>query len=203
MKTLNSITFSTILLFFILLAHQGQAQSDYILNRDGSKVMGEVKNYNLKQVKFVPAGEKKAKKYNTEQVNELYKAGHGTFRALSLKEDKKRVFLHVLEDGKIKLYEFLVKGYVQGAPMYNGLGFSNMGAGYSYKNQRWYAQKEGSKLVDVKSNGIWGSRKDRKDAFSNLIADNPQVTKRYLEKDKFTFDFVMSLVVEYNKKAAE
>ena len=200
MKIFNSSKSIRIFFFFsMLFAGHVMAQTDYIIKKDGAKTMDEVESYTVSKVKFIPVGEKKAQKYDAEQVNELYKAGHGTFRAILLNNDTRRTFLHVLEDGKIKLYEYMVSGRVQGAPMYNGSGFSGIGGGYSYTKQRWYAQKDGAELVEVKSNGIWGSRKGRKDAFSMLIADNNHVTQRYKNEDKFTFDFVRSLVVEYNK----
>ncbi|WP_448633265.1 hypothetical protein [Pedobacter panaciterrae] len=64
--------------------------------------------------------------------------------------------------------------------------------------QYWYAQKDNGELVEVKSNQMWGSRKTRKDNFSTLIADNPRILDRYIKEDKFTFDFVRSLIEEYN-----
>ncbi|TKC06962.1 hypothetical protein [Pedobacter frigoris] len=195
MKQLHSITFA-FLIFLSLIAIRTSAQTDYVISNDGTKTMGEVKKYNVKSLKFVPAGQKKAVKYNPEQVNEFYKAGDGTFRSIALNTNN-RPFLHVLEDGKIKLYEYLVNG--QTGPTFNGTG-GFMSPGYSYSKQRWYAQKNGGDLVEVKSNGIWGSRKDRKNAFSDLISDNEHVLQRYKNEDKFTFDFVRSLVVEYNGK---
>lgn len=199
MKIFNSITF-VFLVFFSLITLQASAQTDYVISKDGIKTMGEVRNYQVKRVRFKPVGEKKAKTYNPDKVNEFYKAGHGTFRAITLNNDKRPTFLHVLEDGKIKLYEYLVSGRTYGGPTYYGGNMSGFSNGYSYSKQRWYAQKDGSELAEVKSNSIWGSRKNRKDAFSNLIGDNDHVLQRYKDEDKFTFDFIRSLVVEYNSK---
>jgi len=195
---IHSLAFLT---FLFLLVSTGSvvAQTDYVITKDGIKTMGEVKNYSVKKVKFVPVGTKKAQKYNPEQINEMYKAGHGTFRSLSMDKGKRPTFLHVLEDGKIQLYEYLVTSRVQGAPMYNGSNFSSMGTSYNMTSQRWFAQKQGTALIEVKTNSIWGSRKDRKDALSSLIGDNEHVMQRYKTEDRFSFDFVRSLIVEYNK----
>lgn len=177
------------------------AQTDYIINNDNAKIMGEVKSHNVDKVKFIPAGEKKVQKFNAEQLKEVYQAGHGVYRSIVREEGGSPSFLQVLEDGKIKLYEY----YQAGSTMYSapmaggGMGF----VGGSGPKKRWYAQKDGGAVADIKSNGIWGSRKDRKDNFLNMIKDNPHVAERYAKADKFSFDFVRSLIVEYNDLKAK
>lgn len=199
MKTFNHRLLASI--FFLFLLTSGidtNAQTDYIINNEGVKVMGEVKNHNVDKVKFIAVGEKKADKYKPEDIKEAYKAGHGVFRSLILPGDKSASFLQLLEDGKIKLYEFFKNGYTTtyGAPVsYGGTGTY---MGRSTPTRYWYAQKEGGELVEIKSNQIWGSRKGRKDNFSKLINDNQHILDRYQTADKFTFDFIRSLIVEYN-----
>jgi hypothetical protein len=194
----HTLVFLFSLLLFLMFKLDVQAQSDYIINNDGNKVMGEVKNHNVDKVKFLPAGEKKAQKFKPEDIKEAFKAGHGIFQSQNLPNGKGRFFVQLLEDGKIKLYEFFKNGYTTtyGAPVaYGGTGT------FSYGNnptRYWYANKEGGDLVEVKSNQIWGSRKNRKDNFSALINDNQHVADRYQTEDKFTFDFIRSLIVEYN-----
>ena len=187
------------LFVLVMLTYQASAQTDYIIKKDGVKVMGDVKSYSINKVKFIPVGETKALKYDPDQVNEIFSTKDGIFRSVLLNKDQHRTFLQVLEDGRIKLYRYIVSSGAPGAPMFNGGGFSGMGVGYSHTKLSWYAQKDGSALIEVKSNSIWGSRKGRKDAFLALIADNEQVTQRYQAEDKFTFDFVRSLVEDYNK----
>ena len=82
------------------------------------------------------------------------------------------------------------------APMAGG-GYSTMGM-YNSTNKSWYAQKDSSEVVEVKTNQIWGSRQGRKDNFLRLVQDNQHVADRYNAEDKFNFDFVRSLIVEYN-----
>nr|WP_162989011.1 hypothetical protein [Pedobacter schmidteae] len=177
------------------------AQSDYVIKHDNTKVMGEIKSHGLSKVKFIPAGEKKAQKFRPEQLKEAYQAGHGVRRSIVREKGGKASFLEVLEDGKVKLYEY----YQQGRTMYGpptaggGMGF----VGGSAPTKKWYAQKDDGIIVEVKSNGIWGSRKGRKDNFLSLIQDNAQVVSRYEKEDKFSFDFVRSLIVEYNAAKAK
>lgn len=181
------------------------AQTDYVITNDGVKVMGEVKSHNVDKVKFIPDGEKKTKKYKPEDIKEAYKAGHGIFCSLILPGDKKASFLQLLDKGKIELYEFFKNGYttMYGTPMSNGPSPGPFVGVRSNPVRYWYARKEGGDLVEIKTNMIWGSRKDRKDNFSALIKDNDHVLNRYQTKDKFTFDFIQSLIVEYNGSPAK
>lgn len=177
------------------------AQTDYIINNDGVKIMGEVKSNNYNKVKFIPDGEKKVQKFNPKQLKESYKAGEGVFRSVVRSKGEAPLFLKVLEDGRVKLYEY----FRQSAGGYTG-GAAGGAGGYfvgGSTQKRWYAQKDEGVLVDIKSNGIWGSRKDRKDNFLNLVTDNAHVTERYKKVDKFNFDFVRSLIVEYNTLKAK
>jgi hypothetical protein len=200
----HALLFAFSLLILLILKLDAHAQSDYIITNDDKKVMGEVKNHNVDKVKFVPAGEKKSKKFKPEDIKEAFKAGHGIFQSHNLPNGKGPSFLQLLENGNIKLYEFFKNGYTSayGAPVSYGASGTFMIA-KSNPTRYWYARKEGGELVEIKSNQIWGSRKNRKDNFSELIKDNPHVADRYQTEDKFTFDFVRSLIVEYNSTQAK
>lgn len=200
----HTLLFAFSLLILLILRLDAQAQSDYIITNDGKKVMGEVKNHNVDKVKFVPAGEKKSLKFKPEDIKEAFKAGHGIFQSQNLPNGKGLSFLQFLENGNIKLYEFFKNGYTSayGAPIFYGAPGTFM-TGRSNPTRYWYARKEGGELVEIKSNQIWGSRKNRKDNFLDLIKDNQHVADRYQNEDKFTFDFVRSLIVEYNGTLAK
>ncbi|NQX52088.1 hypothetical protein HQN86_00530 [Pedobacter panaciterrae] len=175
-----------------------QAQTDFVIMNDGTKLMGEIKNQNLKKVKFIGSGEKKVRKFGPTDITEVYKTGRETFRSVGLPGNKGRFFLQVLENGRIKLYEYFKGGMGRTPAVPNSYGGSGLGFGGNGPLQYWYAQKDNGELVEVKSNQMWGSRKTRKDNFSTLIADNPRILDRYIKEDKFTFDFVRSLIEEYN-----
>lgn len=205
-KMMNLVPVSLLMLFLMGFSNMLYAQTDYIINNDNTKVMGEVKSHSVDKVKFIPVGVKKAQKFNAQQIKEAYQAGHGVFRSVAVSDGKKPCFLQVLEDGEIKLYEYNKGTTMYNAPVYGGgMAGGGMGFGTVYNNtkKRWYAQKDGSAIVEVKSNGIWGSRKDRKDNFLNMIKDNVHVKERYEKADKFSFDFVQSLIVEYNTLKAK
>ena len=196
-RFMKGMRISILMLFVTVFASRTYGQTDYIINNDNTKILGEVKSHNVDKVKFIPANEKKVQKFNAQQIKEAYKAGHGVFRSVAVDEGKKPSFLQVLEDGKIKLYEYFKSSTMYGAPA-GGFGSGAFGTSYSSPKKRWYAQKDEGEVVEVKSNGIWGSRKDRKDNFLNMIKDNVHVADRYEKADKFSFDFVQSLIEEYN-----
>ncbi len=50
---------------------------------------------------------------------------------------------------------------------------------------------------------MWGNRKDRKDIFLNMVKDNAHVAACYEKADKFKFDFIRSLISEYNDLIAK
>lgn len=192
--------------FFTLSTANIFAQTDYVITNDGTKIMGEVKNHGVDKVKFKAAGQEKNKKYKPADIKETYKAGHGVFRSLLTPKSKKKVFLQVLEDGKIKLYEYFKTSTIYGSSMGTpGAGFGGVGYGstYNMSNKSWYAQKDNGELIDIKTTEIWGSRKERKAKFLNLVQDNAHVADRYKAEDKFNFDFVRSLIVEYNTSATK
>lgn len=189
---------SILILFVMLFAGKTYGQTDYIINNDNTKILGEVKSQNVDKVKFIPANEKKVQKFNAQQIKEAYKSGHGIFRSVAVAEGKKPSFLRVLEDGEIKLYEYFKSSTMYSGVPAGGYGGGGFGATYNSTKKRWYAQKDNGEVVEVKSNGIWGSRKNRKDNFFNMIKDNAHVAERYEQADKFSFDFVQSLIEEYN-----
>lgn len=187
---------------FVLLNCQNlYAQTDYVIMNDGTKVMGEVQSQTTSKVKFKAVGEKKSKKFKSADIKEGYKAGYGVFRSIVYAAGKKPAFLLVLEDGKIKLYEYYESSTSYYASGPYGAGNGTFGRTYNNVNKTWYAQKDGNEIAQVKTNQIWGSRKTRKDRFFNLIEDNAHVAERYQNEDKFSFDFIRSLVIEYNTLA--
>lgn len=197
-----TLLFPVLSFFFAILTIGAQAQTDYIIMNDGTKVLGEMKSHTVKKVRFKADGSKKTQRFKPADITEAYKTGNKKFRSVELPNKNGKYFVEVLQDGKIKLYEFFkgAAGYRYSAPNpYGGAGFATTG---NNPAQYWYAQKDGGELVEVKSNQIWGSRKARKDNLSALIADNPQVLNRYNKEDKFTFDFIRSLIEEYNTKAS-
>jgi len=195
-KKLLSFVFLAALLMW--KASNLHAQTDYVITNDGVKIMGEVKTHNVDKVKFKAVGEEKMKKYKPKEIKEAYKAGHGVFRSVYLPKNQSQSFLQVLEDGKIKLYEYYKSsGTMYGMTPMAGGGYTPMGM-YNNTKKAWYAQKDSSEVVEVKSNQIWGSRQGRKDNFLRLIQDNQHIADRYNAEDKFNFDFVRSLIVEYN-----
>ena len=156
--------------------------------------MGKVKSITFETVKFIPDGEKKAEKFSPNQIKEAFKIDMGIYKAIIFPDDDIPCFLRVLEDGKIKLYEYFLKP----PPMISPTGFSNGGS-----VMRWFIQKENSGLLEIKTNGSLSDRNKKKDTFLQLIADNSHLTERYHTNRKLNYELIRSLVVEYNKKAAE
>jgi hypothetical protein len=190
---MNRVQISCFTLMIFLFIGTASGQTDYVINNDNVKIMGEVKSLNFNKVKFIPDGEKKVQKFNARQIKEAYKSGKPKVRSIEMAIGERPLFLDVLEDGKIKLYE-----YFRSSPGYAGGGVGGFGGSAGSNSKKWYAQKGEEKIIELKTNGIWGSRKARRDSFFNMIKDIDKVKERYEKVDKFNFDLVRSLIEEYN-----
>ena len=62
--------FLSILIFLVISSSTASAQTDYIIDNDGAKIMGKVKSITFETVKFIPDGEKKAEKFSPNQIKE-------------------------------------------------------------------------------------------------------------------------------------
>lgn len=198
MKDSNRYLFLSCFLFFsVFTIDPLLAQDDFIINNNGEKVIGEVIKIGFEKVKFRPSTDKKKMKFKPVDIKEAYEEGDGLFRSVFVPKLKKQIFLRVLEDGKIKLYEFYTNSGGGASMGITSAGFPHSGASVRNVQKYWYAEKSGE-IIEVKTNSWWGSRKKRKEDFYNLIQDNEKIAGLYETEQKFSFDFVRFLIKKYN-----
>jgi len=160
------------------------AQSDFIITSKGDTLLGELRSSNDNWVKFKGKEQSKFQKLPSIEVKEVYSSfddAHYAYKVVKLGNSPIR--LARLRKGKINLYERRTYTYTQYG---------------SSTNVNWYAEKDGHELVEIKTNSFWGSREARKNAFSQLIADQPTILEIFNKEEKFSFKFLDKLIEQYN-----
>jgi len=104
----------------------------------------------------------------------------------------RKLLVKCLEKGNIKLYEWSVKS-------------STSGLIISTYDRYWYAGKGNDSLKQVKVDGVlkdygWtvGSRKQRKETFYALLADDPDLLAAFKKENSFDFDAIRNYIQLYN-----
>ncbi|CAM3980424.1 hypothetical protein MUGA111182_20145 [Mucilaginibacter galii] len=138
-------------------------------NKYKTAQMEDFKKLNVKEISY----------YRTDDLKHVYKAAR-------LPNSKKTAFLQVVEEGRINLYTHTVT--------YSGY----MGA--SYSTTTWYISKNNGELQELKTSALFSfkSKKDRKNNFSDMLADNPEALKLYQDEDNFSFKTLRNTVHFYN-----
>ncbi|MFI5158024.1 MAG: hypothetical protein ACHQF4_04115 [Sphingobacteriales bacterium] len=96
-------------------------------------------------------------------------------------------FVQRLEDGKICLYEQIIKGY------------------YNTSTTNWYANKDNGPVVMIKTSGIniiGPDHSDRKTEFLKLINDDQKITSAYTAENNFSFYTIRKYIQQYNEAAS-
>jgi len=188
------------ILLLLLESPHMMAQGDYLITANGDTVPGIVKSHKKDVLKFLKLDSRKAGKIKASDLLGFYSGSDGHFVPLVLPDAKKQQFLKVVEKGRLSIYELNISGTYSNT-FSRGPGQPMAFGTTSYNNITWFARKGDGPLVELKKNSwITLSRRKRRDAFTDLIQDNAAVAKRYDEVDKFTFDFIRQLVIEYNLK---
>jgi len=55
-------------------------------------------------------------------------------------------------------------------------------------------------IIEIKTSKLSLSRKERDEALFALLKDNPKVAERYQSESKFSFDFIKSIISDYNQQ---
>ncbi|MBC7914318.1 MAG: hypothetical protein H7Y07_09360 [Pyrinomonadaceae bacterium] len=174
----------SILLFTFFIAN---AQSDYIVTLKGDTVLGEIRSKNNDWVKFKENRQSKFIKLPSSGIQSVYVLIYDEYFAYKVVIDGgKLLLLQRLDNGLIKLYDLTTYSY------------SKYG---SSKYVKWYAEKEDSPLVEIKTNSFFGSKEARKNAFVSLISDQPSIVDIFNKEEKFNFKFIQGLIQQYNSLA--
>ena len=193
----------------IIIFSVSQAQENgYIINSSGDTIRGSIFDQRFRWVQFQPKGLNQYQKVSAKEIREykykeeLYSAQYLPYvkpivspKEMATKQISKPsnqkyqsdpTFLRVLENGSIRLFEYME---------YTGA------TGNTYI-QQWYARKGDGPLIELKSNtGVSLSRKERKAALLAMIADNEELTNRYNEDKAFDQDRIQYFIKEYNSQA--
>jgi len=160
---------------------QVNAQQDFLINSKNDTLKGEIKKQLIGFYRFKPEGGSSFSKIPIRETKEFYKVEKEINYLVKVRPDKSTPdFLQRLVKGKIDLFEY----YRQ--------------SGNNQYVVFWYASKQNGQLFEVKSNQIFGSRKERKDNMYNLIADNPGLLEKFKKDDNYSFEAVKECIKLYN-----
>ena len=171
--------------FQLFLSVNAQDRTDYIITLKRDTLWGIVNNEHSTHIKFLGDTAYDYVKIKSTEIKG-YKRKKSIYSSEILPDEFTPVFLQVLRDGKIKLYEY----------------YKSTGSGVNYSGsyiRRWYVKKDDDPLFEVKSN--WGgasTRKERKEAFKALIADYKELGEKWERTEAFDFDTVSAIIEEYN-----
>lgn len=172
--------FLTIALLVAVLV--SKAQSDYYITAKNDTVFGELKTTSDDWIKFKEKDQSKFAKIPSTDLSRVYDSPNNKIYVYK-DVDGKLMLLQLVEEGKINLYERRTYHYSQYG---------------STTNVNWFAEKNGSPIVEIKTNSFWGSKEKRKNAFTNLIADKPEIMDEFTNEEKFSFKFLQNLIKKYN-----
>ncbi|NII82281.1 MULTISPECIES: hypothetical protein [unclassified Pedobacter] len=158
-----------------------KAQQGFLVNSKNDTLKGEFKKQFIGFYKFKPEGSNKFSKINIDSTKELFVAEKSiNYLAKYRPELNEPEFLLRLEKGKINLVQYY----------------------YAYGNNNytliWYAYKGEGPLLEIKSNQIFGTRKERKEHFFDLIGDNVLLTDQFKMNDSYSFDTIRAYIKSYN-----
>lgn len=172
-----------LLLLFIVFPFFASAQNDYVVLENGDTLYGKIKRNLFGKMRIVSPNQE-------IKINENVKAYYlskdsASYYNIMHPVMGEKVFMYAVGKGEINLYS-----YSSSITTYNG---------GTITTTDWYIEKNGSPLELIKSSGLAGGRKDRKDILRALIADKPEILKLYEENDSFTFNNIRKLINEYNR----
>lgn len=171
------------LIALIFTTLQSKAQPDYFITLKGDSTRCFIRVGSPKAVYYkLDTTKEESFEIKTDSIKRFFVANDSALYTKVIKPAKAdSMFLHIIEAGKINLYEDASYGY-------NGV-----------KMVDWYISKGNDTITRLKTSGlISGSSKKRKDEFTALIKDNKAVYDMYIADDSFTFKELQKLVHYYN-----
>jgi len=176
--------------FLILFCSELLAQKltfNYVINKKGDTIRCDFKKPLLGRLRYQPIGANSFIKVTTDEIIEYYTVKDSTLNvAAVLPNSTEPEFLTLLERGKINMYEKIVTSY------------SQYGSTTTFY---WYINKDGNLLKQLKATTIFtdGSRKDRKNMFADMIADDPTLMEQFKADNDFSIKRLQYYVHQYNK----
>jgi hypothetical protein len=184
MKSFNIALITFLILFSI--SNSLFAQSDYLITEKNDTIRCQLKRDLLSHLKYRVDTTQSFKKVDFPIKEMFYAIDTSTYVWEPIPEKQGKWLVKWLERGKINLYERLVE--------VNGLDYPF-----------WYASKNSDTLVQVKTSGTFiatgSSRKKRKQALIDLLADNPAVLQSFnqmLKNEEYDYDLIRRYIQIYN-----
>ena len=170
----------------IVVSNSAIAQNDYVITVKGDSVSCKVSIPVFGGVKYKSGTMNTSEKIKPDEIKEYYIARKTTlWRSVFIDSASEPVFMTVVEKGKINLFELVTS-------IYNGRTTTS--------TVTWYVSKGSDYVSDLKTSSLFSNkaRKQRKDDFAEMLADNKEVYNKYKSEDKFTFVQIRNLVHLYN-----
>jgi len=171
------------------------AQKDYIVTLQQDTLRGKINSFNDNVLKFRQTDSSSNVKFQLDQLKSVYyHKSKSEYFPVRIPGGKKDLFLKRVESGKIQIYELVRTTSFQS--QYGGMASSSI--------RTWYAVKGDAAAVEIKTNNLLGgSRKERKDAFCDLIKDDAALAKQFLDANDFSFDYLQITIKLYNSRESK
>lgn len=190
---MKKISISAAAVFLLLLSFSAlKAQKDYVVKLTGDTVFGKIRKPLLGSLKFEESDQKDGRNITLHEYKEYYRSKDSThYVAVKIKGTKKYEFLERIEYGKLQLFVKVVS-----SPGSMGPGGVMTGGN---STSTWYAGFNLDSLLEVKTNGLLGSRLQREKNFDTLIGTYPELLENFKKEKDFSFAMIRAYVRKFNQ----
>lgn len=174
----------TLILTIISLTKINAQERDYLITNKGDTIFRKISLPFLGSPSYKETdSSRETIKIKPDSVKEYFVARKNLLqRSVHKPDNDKPMFFHVIEKGKIYLYEVV------------------------YNNNRtsttlWYVSKGDDIVQEIKTSDwfvLGKSKKARKDVLAGMLYDNKEVYNKFVADDSFSFDQIRNLVHLYN-----
>ena len=188
---MKKIFTSAFMILSLLSANLLKAQKDYVVTLAGDTLKGEVFTTLFGTVKFADQSTGKEQKITPANIKSYFISDDSlTYAAVKTSPNAKPEFLKRLLNGRIQLFQ-----KINSSPGRMGAGgVMSVGTSTSY----WYAGFNVDSLVEIKTNGLFGSRAEREKKFYALIESYPELLEDFKKEKNFSFEILKSYIRKYN-----
>jgi len=189
---MKKISISAAVVFLLLLSFNAlKAQKDYVVKLTGDTIFGKIRKPFLDGLKFQETGQKDSRYITLDEYKAYYRSKDSThYVAVKIPGAKKYEFLERMEYGKLQLFVRVVS-----SPGTMGPGGVMTGGS---STSTWYAGFDLDSLLEVKTNGLLGSRSQREKNFDTLIGTYPELLEDFKKEKDFSFAMIRAYVRKYN-----
>ncbi|MDF2188259.1 hypothetical protein [Paraflavitalea sp. CAU 1676] len=172
-----------LLMFLANCAQSQQEKPDYLVTFQGDTVYGTLKSDLFDRVRLITPSEKFV--CDPDKCRALYDStAHAVYRSALPDAALSRVWLRVVEDGTIKLYNQV----------------TSIRSGASGAGDVWYISKGDSPVVKVKTLGIGGNRSKQQTYLATFFGDDTLVLHAFEDMRSFNMENIWSLIRTYNRR---